>query len=164
MAPGLVETVTVTTFGIGKPKEAPTLTRPNDSNVREYAIGRTALDGHKLYEHNDLLPCVTGLHWDPVKEEFYYDKDLQCRPETHNVLEDGADVFDYIPGIVPHRRYALRVATQAERPTIDFVCRSQLAVAKRFAHPSRFYKKTPSHMLSEEQLRFFQSYCEGVRI
>ncbi len=58
----------------------------------------------------------------------YYDKGLQGRPEIHNVPEDdvleiGTDVFHYIPAIVPHVRYVLSVATQAERPTFGSICR-----------------------------------------
>lgn len=74
MAPGLVKNVFVTTFSMGKPTEAPTLTRPDDSNVRGYEIDRTAFDDYELYEYSDILPSFTGLHWDPVEKLFIMTK------------------------------------------------------------------------------------------
>ncbi|KAL8942023.1 MAG: hypothetical protein Q9211_001564 [Gyalolechia sp. 1 TL-2023] len=64
-----------------------------------YEPGRTLVESHDSYEHQDLCPSFPNLHWEPLKEVPYHDKGLQGDARFRNLLASATDVFDYNPKI-----------------------------------------------------------------
>ncbi|KAL1971380.1 hypothetical protein VTN77DRAFT_333 [Rasamsonia byssochlamydoides] len=89
MAPSLEEPV-----GTATPAKA--ADAPNKFN---YEPGRTDVENHENYAHEDLLPSFPDLHWEPLGPVPYEDKGLLGDPNFTNLLSDATDVFDYTPKI-----------------------------------------------------------------
>ena len=64
-----------------------------------YAPGRTNVEEHTDYSHEDLLPSFPDVHWDPIEQIPYEDRALYGDPKFRNLLQDATDVFDYNPKI-----------------------------------------------------------------
>lgn len=72
----------------------------DDSKRRPaYEPGRTVVEDHGYYEHNELRPTFPDLHWGPLTEVPYHDKGILGHPQFHNLLADATDIFDYNPKI-----------------------------------------------------------------
>ena len=64
-----------------------------------YEPGRTVVEGHESYEHDDLRPYFPIVRWEPLTEVPYHDKGLEGHPNFQNLLSAAVDVFDYNPKI-----------------------------------------------------------------
>ncbi|KAI9873609.1 MAG: hypothetical protein M1830_010803 [Pleopsidium flavum] len=64
-----------------------------------YEPGRTIVESHDEYEHNDLRPIFPNVHWEPLVEVPYHDKGIEGHPKFRNLLDSATDVFDYNPKI-----------------------------------------------------------------
>jgi sulfonate dioxygenase len=64
-----------------------------------YVPGRTPVENHENYEHEDLRPRFIDVKWDPLVEVPYTDKGLQGSPDFKHLLSEATDVFDYNPKI-----------------------------------------------------------------
>ncbi|KAI9723954.1 MAG: hypothetical protein M1812_000672 [Candelaria pacifica] len=64
-----------------------------------YEPGRTTVDSHEAYEHDDLRPIFPDVHWDPLTEVPYFDKGNLGHPQFKNLLDEATDIFDYNPKI-----------------------------------------------------------------
>ena len=64
-----------------------------------YEPGRTDVEKHEEYEHDDLRPRFPDVHWDPLTEVPYYDKGLLGHPQYHDLLSSATDIFDHNPKI-----------------------------------------------------------------
>ena len=71
----------------------------NEVDKLTYEPGRTAVEGHEEYEHQDLLPRFPDVHWDDLTAVPYHDKGLYGHPQFKNLLDAATDVFDYNPKI-----------------------------------------------------------------
>lgn len=93
MAPSLEEPV-----GTAEPLEVPAKAAgaPNKFN---YEPGRTVVENHDNYAHEDLLPSFPDLHWEPLGPIPYEDKGLLGDPNFSNLLSSATAVFDYTPKI-----------------------------------------------------------------
>ncbi|KAJ5256857.1 TauD-domain-containing protein [Penicillium angulare] len=98
MAPSLEEPIIasipgsqfiVPTKGIGK----------FNDNKFGYVPGKTIVEKHTNYEHEDLLPSFPDLHWEPLEETEHEDRGIHGDPKFRNLLQDASDVFDYNPKI-----------------------------------------------------------------
>lgn len=69
------------------------------SQQLKYEPGRTDVEAHHVYEHDDLRPSFPNIHWEPLTEVPYHDKGLQGHPQFRNLLDAASDVFDYNPKI-----------------------------------------------------------------
>ncbi|MCJ1305875.1 hypothetical protein MMC08_008692, partial [Hypocenomyce scalaris] len=100
MAPSLEEPVHFQTYTQIKTKldsawpESVVVTAP-----AAYEPGRTAVESHDAYGHDDLLPTFPNVHWDPLTEVPYHDRGIQGHPRFRNLLDAATDVFDYNPKI-----------------------------------------------------------------
>jgi len=72
---------------------------PTKADELTYEPGRTLVEEHGDYEHQDLLPRFPDLHWDELTEVPYSDKGLYGHPQFKNLLDAATDVFDYNPKI-----------------------------------------------------------------
>lgn len=94
MAPGLIEQVLVND---SQPTELkPSFKRASPIN---YTPGRSAIQSHDDYEHEDLRPRFPDVHWPALTEVPYHDKGLEGDPQFKNLLGAATDVFDYNPKI-----------------------------------------------------------------
>ncbi|KAI9705432.1 MAG: hypothetical protein M1836_006187 [Candelina mexicana] len=64
-----------------------------------YEPGRTLVEPHEAYEHDDLRPTFPDFHWGPLTEVPYFDKGLLGHPQFKNLLDGVTDIFDYNPKI-----------------------------------------------------------------
>ncbi|KAI4134111.1 MAG: hypothetical protein LQ347_001790 [Umbilicaria vellea] len=64
-----------------------------------YEPGRTSVETHDAYDHDDLRPTFPNVHWDPLTEVPYRDRGLHGHPKFRNLLNAATDVFDYNPKI-----------------------------------------------------------------
>jgi taurine dioxygenase len=64
-----------------------------------YVPGRTPVEHHENYPHEDLLPSFPDIHWAPIGEVPYSDRGLRGDPKFRNLLADATAVFDYNPKI-----------------------------------------------------------------
>jgi sulfonate dioxygenase len=64
-----------------------------------YVPGRTNIESHDAYEHEDLRPNFPDFQWPPLEPVPYTDKALDENPEFRNLLESATDIFDYTPKI-----------------------------------------------------------------
>lgn len=69
------------------------------TNKFGYKPGRTVVEVHDNYPHEDLLPSFPDIHWEPLKEVPYEDRGLQGDKEFRDLFADATDVFDYTPKI-----------------------------------------------------------------
>ncbi|KAL8648984.1 MAG: hypothetical protein Q9210_004667 [Variospora velana] len=65
----------------------------------DYQPGRTVVESHDSYEHENLRPSFPIVHWDPLIEVPYHDKGLHGDSRFSNLLASATDVFDYNPKI-----------------------------------------------------------------
>jgi taurine dioxygenase len=68
-------------------------------NKFDYEPGRTVVEKHDDYAHEDFLPSFPAVRWDPLPPLPYEDKGLLGDPNYKNLLNSTADVFDYTPKI-----------------------------------------------------------------
>lgn len=95
MAPSLEEPVASATFGqFTVPKKAAT-----EDNKFGYVPGRTTVEQHEHYAHEDLLPSFPDIHWGPIEHIPYEDRGIRGDPKFRNLLQDATAVFDYNPKI-----------------------------------------------------------------
>lgn len=64
-----------------------------------YVPGRTTVEDHTEYAHEDLLPSFPDIHWDALEYTPYEDRGLRGDPKFRNLLKDATAVFDYNPKI-----------------------------------------------------------------
>ncbi|KAI9769336.1 MAG: hypothetical protein M1835_006712 [Candelina submexicana] len=64
-----------------------------------YEPGRTLVESHEAYEHDDLRPTFPDIHWGPLTEVPHFDKGLLGHPQFKNLLDGVTDIFDYNPKI-----------------------------------------------------------------
>ncbi|MCJ1250600.1 hypothetical protein MMC30_007828 [Trapelia coarctata] len=96
MAPALIETAYEPVRACTKKLGTGPSTKADEVT---YEPGRTPVEGHEKYEHQDLLPRFPDLHWDDLTEVPYCDKGLYGHPQFKNLLDAATDVFDYNPKI-----------------------------------------------------------------
>lgn len=65
----------------------------------QYEPGRTNVDGHDIYEYDDLRPAFPDVHWEPLTEVPYHERGVKGDPQFRNLLSDATDIFDYNPKI-----------------------------------------------------------------
>jgi taurine dioxygenase len=64
-----------------------------------YVPGRTTVEDHSNYAHDDLLPSFPDIHWDALEYTPYEDRGLRGDPKFRDLLKDATAVFDYNPKI-----------------------------------------------------------------
>lgn len=64
-----------------------------------YVPGRTAVEEHDNYAHDDLLPSFPDLHWGPIEHIPYEDRGIRGDSKFRSLLQDATAVFDYNPKI-----------------------------------------------------------------
>ncbi|KAL8948489.1 MAG: hypothetical protein Q9222_005332 [Ikaeria aurantiellina] len=102
MAPGLIETIrSVSPAEYGKVSDKDKSWPEPLENKRQisYEPGRTIVEPHDFYEHEDLLPSFPDIHWSPMTEVPYEDKGIHGDPSFRNLFRSATDVFDYNPKI-----------------------------------------------------------------
>ena len=77
----------------------PTLPTKASNPVLSYVPGRTVVQRHEVYEHEDLKPYFPDKHWPAIPELPYEDKAHLADPTFKNLLENATDIFDYNPKI-----------------------------------------------------------------
>lgn len=97
MAPYLDEGVT-TQLSAPVTKDLKTVTAKAPSTLK-YEPGRTAIESHETYEHDDLRPRFPDIKWPELGPIPYEDKGLKGDPNFRNLLDAATDVFDYNPKI-----------------------------------------------------------------
>lgn len=73
--------------------------QPSKPSPLSYTPGRTPVESHENYEHEDLRPRFIDVKWDPLTEVPYTDKGIKGDPNFKNLLSAATDVFDYNPKI-----------------------------------------------------------------
>ncbi|PVH72612.1 TauD-domain-containing protein [Cadophora sp. DSE1049] len=63
--------------------------------VSSYIPGRTILQQHDYYEHEDLKPYFPNRRWPALEELPYSDKGLLGDPSCKNFFTNTTDIFDY---------------------------------------------------------------------
>lgn len=95
MAPSFEEPVAPASLGqFTVPKKAVA-----GDNKFLYDPGRTTVEQHVDYAHEDLLPSFPSIHWDPIQHISYEDRGLRGDPKFRNLLQDATAIFDYNPKI-----------------------------------------------------------------
>ncbi|KAJ5584875.1 uncharacterized protein N7459_004675 [Penicillium hispanicum] len=69
------------------------------NNKFGYVPGRTVVEEHTNYAHEDLLPSFPDIHWGPIEHIPYEDRALHGDPKFRNLLQDATGVFDFNPKI-----------------------------------------------------------------
>ncbi|KAI9801824.1 MAG: hypothetical protein M1825_003197 [Sarcosagium campestre] len=69
------------------------------SFLDQYIPGRTVVEDHENYEHDDLKPTFPDVHWPPLEEVPYHDKAHLGDPKFRNLLSAATEIFDYNPKI-----------------------------------------------------------------
>ncbi|KAG0652449.1 alpha-ketoglutarate-dependent sulfonate dioxygenase [Hyphodiscus hymeniophilus] len=77
----------------------PLPTKVNISKVLSYTPGRTLVQKHDTYEHEDLKPSFPDKHWPAIPELPYNDKAHLGNPGFKDLLATATDIFDYNPKI-----------------------------------------------------------------
>lgn len=70
-----------------------------EDNKLGYTPGRTVVERHDNYPHEDFLPSFPDTHWGPIEELPYEDRGLHGDPKFRNLLANATDIFDYTPKI-----------------------------------------------------------------
>ena len=96
MAPSLEEPIVPSTPGVQR--VIPTKGASGD-NKFGYVPGRTLVENHTTYDHDDLLPSFPDIHWAPLQETEHEDRGIHGDPKFRNLLQDASAVFDYNPKI-----------------------------------------------------------------
>lgn len=65
----------------------------------DYEPGRSAVENHDNYEHEDLRPQFPDVRWPTLTEIPYHDKGLKGDPKFRNLLVDATNAFDYTPKV-----------------------------------------------------------------
>jgi len=102
MAPFLEEPSTTATCIGTRTKEVKVQETLSDSAKQKafmYEPGRTTVDTHDRYGHDDLRPIFPDVHWQPLTEVPYHDRGIHGDPHFRNLLSDATDVFDCNPKI-----------------------------------------------------------------
>lgn len=68
-------------------------------NKLQYTPGRSPVENHDNYTHEDLLPSFPDVKWEPLGDIPYEDKGLLGDPNFSNLLSSATDIFDYTPKI-----------------------------------------------------------------
>lgn len=68
-------------------------------SVLSYTPGRTIIERHEQYEHENLRPSVPDRKWPALEEVPYSDKGLLGSDTFKDLLATATDVFDYVPKI-----------------------------------------------------------------
>jgi sulfonate dioxygenase len=97
MAPSLEEPVTGSR-PFTEPKSASSYSAKKTVS-RTYEPGKTLVEDHEYYEHEDLSPSFPTLFWEPLEEVPYHDKGLEGSEDFHYLLDAATDVFDSNPKI-----------------------------------------------------------------
>ncbi|KAI9734884.1 MAG: hypothetical protein M1834_001964 [Cirrosporium novae-zelandiae] len=97
MAPSFVETIAQTSTWEDEPLTHKVV--PLKSNKLDYEPGRTIIENHDSYEHEDLRPYFPDIQWEPIADVPYEDKGLCGDSQFRNLLESATDIFDYNPKI-----------------------------------------------------------------
>lgn len=97
MAPSLEEPLSYT---IQHPSHTKTVkSKPHSASVASYIPGRTVVETHDNYEHEDLRPYFPDKTWPALEEVPYEDKALFADPEFRNLKEIATSIQDYNPKI-----------------------------------------------------------------
>ncbi|KAI9761046.1 MAG: hypothetical protein M4579_001309 [Chaenotheca gracillima] len=101
MAPSLEEPTNVPhpTVVVNKGKQGSLPLKGSNAPALQYEPGRTVIESHGQYSHEDLKPRFPVVHWPELKEVPYHDKGLQGDKDFKNLLGGASDVFDYNPKI-----------------------------------------------------------------
>ena len=99
MAPFLEESSTLSTYTTKKDGPLAPASSIIKSVHPAYEPGRTLVDTHSEYEHEDLRPSFPDVHWSPLTEVPYHDKGLDGHPQFRDLLADATAIFDYTPKI-----------------------------------------------------------------
>lgn len=101
MAPSLEESVAsvAPSKSIGSSPSIPASFNVKISPVTDYVPGRTVIDNHEAYAHEDLKPSFPNLKWPALEESPYSDKGVLGDPEFRNLKAIATDIFDYNPKI-----------------------------------------------------------------
>ena len=96
MAPSLEESVSYSTeIRLLKP----THVLAKSHSVDAYTPGRTVVERHDVYEHEELKPHFPDVHWPELKEILYHDKALNGDPDFRNLKAIASNIQDYVPKI-----------------------------------------------------------------
>lgn len=68
-------------------------------SILSYTPGRTTVQTHENYAHEDLKPYFPEKHWAPLEEVPYIEKGLLGSPTFDDLLSNATKVFDYNPKI-----------------------------------------------------------------
>lgn len=97
MAPYLEEGA-ATQVAVHPTKDLKTVTVKSPATLN-YEPGRTVVESHETYEHDDLKPRFPDIQWPALGPIPYEDKGLKGDPNFRNLLDAATDVFDYNPKI-----------------------------------------------------------------
>lgn len=70
-----------------------------EENKLGYTPGRTVVERHDNYPHEDFLPSFPDIHWGPIEGLPYEDRGLYGDSKFRNLLANATDIFDYTPKI-----------------------------------------------------------------
>jgi sulfonate dioxygenase len=65
----------------------------------DYEPGRSAVENHDNYEHEDLRPQFPNVRWPALTKVPYDDKGLKGDPKFRNLLAHATNAFDYTPKV-----------------------------------------------------------------
>ncbi|RAL61101.1 hypothetical protein DID88_010441 [Monilinia fructigena] len=99
MAPSLEVGLEQTPAQVGLPNSLPTKASSITKSVLSYTPGRTVVEKHETYEHEDLRPSFPDKKWPALEEVPYSDKGLLGSDTFKDLLATATDVFDYVPKI-----------------------------------------------------------------
>lgn len=99
-ARALIDSTTLSTHGSVNTSNGK-VSSSSTSNVRvvKYLLGRTNIEDHKFYEHEDLRPYFLDLHWKPLTEVAYPERGIHGHPQFRNPLAEATDIFNYNPKV-----------------------------------------------------------------
>ncbi|GME48687.1 Taurine catabolism dioxygenase TauD/TfdA [Neofusicoccum parvum] len=97
MAPYLDESAT-SQVAVPAPKDLKTVPAKSAATLN-YEPGRTVVEAHETYAHDDLRPRFPDIKWPALGPIPYEDKGLKGDPNFRNLLDAATDVFDYNPKI-----------------------------------------------------------------
>ncbi|ESZ92611.1 alpha-ketoglutarate-dependent taurine dioxygenase [Sclerotinia borealis F-4128] len=100
MAPSLEVGLEQSPTQVGLPASLPTkVSSATPKSTLSYTPGRTIVEKHETYEHEDLRPSFPDKKWPALKELPYSDKGLLGSDTFKDLLATATDVFDYVPKI-----------------------------------------------------------------
>ncbi|KAL1619963.1 hypothetical protein SLS56_009882 [Neofusicoccum ribis] len=97
MAPYLDESAT-SQVAVPAPKDLKAVPAKSAATLN-YEPGRTVVEAHETYAHDDLKPRFPDIKWPALGPIPYEDKGLKGDPNFRNLLDAATDVFDYNPKI-----------------------------------------------------------------